>query len=93
MAIIGSTTIEQDDFDRLLAEYLERGDVFGTLPAIDGEVPSGEARRLLGALVQVAATNEVLNRAGQLMVDSDDDPDYGLVVDYGVRTGSFGGAH
>ena len=71
MAIIGSTTIEQDDFDRLLAEYLERGDVFGTLPAIDGEVPGGEARRLLSALVQVAATNEVLDRAGQSVTESD----------------------
>ncbi len=33
--------------------------------------------------------HRVLKRAGQLMVDSDDDPDYGLVVDYEVRTGSF----
>ena len=37
--------------------------------------------------------HRVLNKAGQLMVDSDDDPDYGLVVDYHVRTGSFGGGH
>ena len=37
--------------------------------------------------------HRVLNRAGQLMVDSDDDPDYGLVVDYEVRTGSFGAGH
>jgi len=37
--------------------------------------------------------HRVLKRASQLMVDSDDDPDYGLVVDYGMRTGSFGGAH
>jgi SulP family sulfate permease len=37
--------------------------------------------------------HRVLNRAGQLMVDSDDDPDYGLVVDYEVRTGSFGTGH
>ena len=35
----------------------------------------------------------LLSRAGQLMVDSDDDPDYGLAVDYSVRTGRFGGAH
>ncbi len=35
----------------------------------------------------------LLNRAGQLVIDSDDDPDYGLAVDYGVRTGSFGGGH
>ncbi len=33
----------------------------------------------------------LLNKAGHLMVDSDDDPDYGLVVDYSVRTGIFGG--
>ena len=34
-----------------------------------------------------------LAKAGQLMVDSDDDPDYELAVDYSVRTGAFGGGH
>lgn len=37
--------------------------------------------------------HRLLNRAGQLMVDSDDDPSYGIAVDYDVRTGSFGGGH
>jgi SulP family sulfate permease len=37
--------------------------------------------------------HRLLNRAGQLMVDSDDDPDYGLAVDYSVKTGAFGGGH
>lgn len=37
--------------------------------------------------------HKLLNRAGQLMIDSDDDPDYGLAADYGVRTGIFGGGH
>lgn len=37
--------------------------------------------------------HRLLNRAGQLMVDSDDDPDYGLAVDYWVKTGAFGGGH
>ena len=37
--------------------------------------------------------HRLLNRAGQLMVESDDDPDYGLAVDYSVRTGVLGGAH
>lgn len=37
--------------------------------------------------------HKLLNRAGQLMVDSDDDPDYALAVDYSVRTGVFGGGH
>ncbi|MEP2027499.1 MAG: SulP family inorganic anion transporter [Paracoccaceae bacterium] len=35
--------------------------------------------------------HRVLKRAGHLLVDSDDDPDYELAVDYGVRTGILGG--
>ncbi len=34
--------------------------------------------------------HKLLSRAGQLVVDSDDDPDYGLAVDYGVKLGIFG---
>jgi SulP family sulfate permease len=37
--------------------------------------------------------HKLLTKAGQLMVDSDDDPDYELAVDYTVRTGIFGGGH
>jgi len=37
--------------------------------------------------------HRLLNRAGQLMVDSADDPDYGIAVDYEIRTGAFGTAH
>lgn len=37
--------------------------------------------------------HRLLSKAGQLMVDSDDDPDYELAVDYSVRTGVFGGGH
>ncbi|MEM7069853.1 MAG: SulP family inorganic anion transporter [Pseudomonadota bacterium] len=37
--------------------------------------------------------HSLLKRAGQLLVDSDDDPDYGLVVDYTIKTGSFGSGH
>jgi len=37
--------------------------------------------------------HKLLTKAGQLMVDSDDDPDYGLAVDYDVNTGALGGAH
>lgn len=37
--------------------------------------------------------HQLLNRAGQLIVDADDDPDYGVAVDYGVRTGSFSSGH
>jgi len=35
--------------------------------------------------------HRLLTRAGHLVVDSDDDPDYGLAVNYGVRTGILGG--
>ncbi|HUU65656.1 MAG TPA: sodium-independent anion transporter, partial [Methyloceanibacter sp.] len=37
--------------------------------------------------------HQLLNRAGQLMVDSDDDPNYALAVDYSIKTGMLGGAH
>jgi len=37
--------------------------------------------------------HRLLNRAGQLMVDSDDDPDYGIAADYAVQTGRMSGGH
>lgn len=35
----------------------------------------------------------LLQRAGQLIVDSDDDPQYGVAVDYSVKTGVLGSGH
>ncbi len=35
--------------------------------------------------------HKLLNKAGHLMIDNDDDPDYELAVDYSVRTGVLGG--
>ncbi|MEL7047412.1 MAG: SulP family inorganic anion transporter [Pseudomonadota bacterium] len=37
--------------------------------------------------------HRLLVTAGQLMEDADDDPDYEIAADYGVRTGIFGEAH
>ena len=37
--------------------------------------------------------HQLLSRAGHLMVDSDDDPEYEIAVDYSVRTGILGGGH
>jgi SulP family sulfate permease len=34
--------------------------------------------------------HKLLSKAGQLVVDSDDDPDYGIAVDYDVKLGIFG---
>ncbi|MHA6325754.1 SulP family inorganic anion transporter [Roseivivax sp. CAU 1753] len=33
----------------------------------------------------------LLQKSGHLVVEADDDPDYGIAVDYGVRTGIIGG--
>lgn len=35
--------------------------------------------------------HRLLSKAGHLMIDSDDDPDYELAVDYSVKTGIIGG--
>lgn len=35
----------------------------------------------------------LLNNAGQLVVEDDDDPDYALAADYNVTTGRFGSGH
>ncbi len=37
--------------------------------------------------------HKLLTTAGQLMVDRDDDPDYGLAVDYDIKSGRMGGSH
>jgi len=37
--------------------------------------------------------HRLLHRAGQLMVDADDDPDYGIAVDYSIKTGTFSSGH
>ncbi len=37
--------------------------------------------------------HRLLQRAGQLMIDSDDDPNYEIAVDYSVKTGILGGGH
>ena len=36
--------------------------------------------------------HRLLSRSGQLMIDSDDDPDYAVAADYAVRLGVFGQA-
>ena len=37
--------------------------------------------------------HRLLTKAGQLIVDSDDDPDYEVATDYSVRTGILAGGH
>ena len=37
--------------------------------------------------------HRLLKRAGQLVVDSDDDPNYGLAVEYSLKSGILSGGH
>ncbi len=37
--------------------------------------------------------HQLLTKAGQLIIDSDDDPDYEIAVDYSVQTGILAGGH
>jgi len=37
--------------------------------------------------------HRLLSRSGQLIIDSDDDPDYLIAADYGVKLGVFGSDH
>lgn len=37
--------------------------------------------------------HRLLERAGQLMTDSDDDPEYGIAAEYRIQTGRLGGGH
>ena len=37
--------------------------------------------------------HKLLRKAGQLVVNSDDDPHYGIAVNYDVKTGAFGKGH
>ena len=36
---------------------------------------------------------KLLSRSGQIIIDSEDDPDYGVAVDYSVKIGAMGGSH
>ena len=37
--------------------------------------------------------HRLLTKAGHLVIDSDDDPDYALAVNYSVKTGIIDGGH
>ncbi len=83
------------DPDTVVVDFLDSRVVDqSALQAIEGVASKYEAR---GKTLQLRHLSHdchrLLNRAGQLMVDSDDDPDYGIAVDYSVQTGILGGEH
>lgn len=77
VASVGGQTVAQDDFDALLTEFAQRGDIFGTSPlGDDGTTTADQARVLLGAMVQVAAVRELLDASGTPFSDDDLAPFY-----------------
>ena len=85
----------RNDPDRVIVDFLNSRvadqSALQAIEALAGRYQAQGTRLELRHLSRDCHT--LLSRAGQLMVDSDDDPDYGVAVHYGVRIGRFGGAH
>ena len=83
----------QNDPDTVIVDFAESRVVDqSALQAIEniaGKYEAAGKRVMLRHLSRDC--HKLLNKAGHLMVDSDDDPDYELAVDYSVRTGVLGG--
>jgi len=85
----------QEDPDHIIVDFVNSRVVDqSALQAIEALASKYEA---LGKRLQLRHLSpdchRLLNRAGQLIVDSDDDPNYGIAVDYSIKTGILGGGH
>ena len=85
----------KDDPDVVIVDFLNSRVVDqSALQAIEALASKYKA---LGKTLQLRHLSpdchKLLNKAGQLMIDSDDDPHYGVAVDYSIKTGVFGGGH
>lgn len=83
----------QSDPDVVIVDFAESRVVDqSALQAIEAVASKYEAQ---GKQIQLRHLSRdchrLLKRAGHLMIDSDDDPDYELAVNYQVRTGILGG--
>ncbi|MFY0612981.1 MAG: sodium-independent anion transporter, partial [Hyphomicrobiaceae bacterium] len=85
----------KDDPDVVIVDFLNSRVVDqSALQAIEKLASRYEARGKTLQLRHLSRDcHRLLNRAGQLMVDSDDDPDYGVAVDYSIKTGILSGGH
>ena len=83
----------EKDPDTVIVDFAESRVVdqsaLQAIEAVAGKYEAAGKRVMLRHLSRDC--HQLLNKAGQLMVDSDDDPDYALAVDYSVRTGILGG--
>lgn len=87
--------VPADDPDTVIIDFLNSRVVDqSALQAIDTLAVKYEA---LGKTLQLRHLShdchQLLKKAGQLIIDADDDPDYGIVVDYSLKAGSFGSGH
>lgn len=85
----------QGDPDHVIIDFLNsRVADQSALQAIEGLASKYEAQGKTLQLRHLSPDgHKLLKRAGQLIVDSDNDPDYGIAVDYSIKTGTFGGGH
>ncbi len=91
----GELFAPDDDPDRVVVDFMNSRVVDqSALQAIEVLAQKYEKRRKSLQLRHLSPDcHRLLNRAGQLIVDSEDDPDYGLAVDYSVKTGALGAGH
>jgi SulP family sulfate permease len=85
----------ENDTDRVIVDFINSRVVDqSALQAIEALASKYQS---LGKTLQLrhlsTDCHRLLAKAGQLIVDADDDPDYGIAVDYSVRTGIFGSGH
>ncbi|WP_246162380.1 SulP family inorganic anion transporter [Roseovarius faecimaris] len=84
-----------DDPDTVIVDFAESRVVDqSALQAIErmaGKYEDAGKRLMLRHLSRDC--HRLLSKAGHLMVDSDDDPDYEIAVDYDVKTGILGAGH
>lgn len=85
----------QDDPGRVVVDFAEsRVADQSALTAIEAVAAKYEAAGKRLELRHLSRDcHYLLKRAGQLVTDSEDDPEYGVAVDYGVRTGQLGAGH
>ncbi len=83
----------KDDPDTVILDFMDSRIVdqsgLQAIEAVAGKYADAGKRLQLRHLSRDC--HALLTKAGQLIVENDDDPDYGLVVDYDIRLGRIGG--
>tara|TARA_B110001450_G_scaffold47155_1_gene43867 strand:- start:791 stop:2383 length:1593 start_codon:yes stop_codon:yes gene_type:complete len=85
----------KDDTDIVIIDFINSRIVDqSALQAIEDLALKYKKRKKILQLRHLSADcHRLLSKAGQLIVNSNEDPHYGVAVDYGVKTGVFGGDH